>query len=50
MSELRSHSGLYKHNNDKYFEFKKLVGHQGALELELLAVVIALFAPYYMKP
>ena len=31
--------------HSKYFEFKKLVGHQGAPELELLAVVIVLFAP-----
>ena len=30
---------------NKYFEFKKLVGRQGAAELELLAVVIVLFAP-----
>ena len=30
---------------NKYFEFKKLVGRRGAPELELLAVVIVLFAP-----
>ena len=30
---------------NKYFELKKLVGRQGAPELELLAVVIVLFAP-----
>ena len=30
---------------NKYFEFKKLVGRWGAPELELLAVVIVLFAP-----
>ena len=29
---------------NKYFEFKKLMGHRGAPELELLAVVIVLFA------
>ena len=32
-------------NRNKYFEFKKLVGRRGALKLELLAVVIVLFAP-----
>ena len=31
--------------HNKYFEFKKLVGRQGAPELELLAVVIVMFAP-----
>ena len=30
---------------NKYFELKKLVGRRGAPELELLAVVIVLFAP-----
>ena len=30
---------------NKYFEFKKLMGRRGAPELELLAVVIVLFAP-----
>ena len=30
---------------NKYFEFKKLVWRWGAPELELLAVVIVLFAP-----
>ena len=30
---------------NKYFEFKKLVGRQGTPELELLALVIALFSP-----
>ena len=30
---------------NKYFEFKKLVGSQGAPELKLLSVAIALFTP-----
>ena len=30
---------------NKYFEFKKLVGRQGTPKLKLLAVVIVLFAP-----
>ena len=34
-----------RHENNKYFELKKLVGRRGAPELELLAVVIVLFAP-----
>ena len=36
-------ANTYIHN--KYFEFKKLVGRRGAPKLELLAVVIVLFAP-----
>ena len=35
----------YRKKHNKYFELKKLVGRRGAPELELLAVVIVLFAP-----
>ena len=36
---------MYHACGNKYFEFKKLVGRQGAPKLELLAVVIVFFAP-----
>ena len=46
--ELTWVCGLHKahsHNPKQVFRVKKLVGRRGAPELELLAVVIVLFAP-----
>ena len=47
IAHLGNHGGtqIWTQLGNKYFEFKKLVGRQGAPELELLAVVIVMFAP-----